>query len=282
MRGRNGVLILIYLRMTFFLLLSMGLENFAEGQSKSFHTGLQKPKKERKLAKKKRLGIDVGMHFPDMTPIGVFYRFSTSYALRGFISPQWPFNIKVEFPEDTISSQNGITLSHPDLNAHFDATYGPQWGLEGYYFPFQGSFYLALGASYRRLLLDGRVSSSLNLEVPGQESVSTNSIFSIKAKADTSQYVLRSAVGFHWPLIFWNSYAELILLGVSLPFSAHSHVSVSGDIINPKAPDQVLSEALATFKAEKEVEMEQKAKEAMRPVEELILPMIGVRFGVYF
>lgn len=240
---------------------------------------VKKPSKSRKSGRL-RYGLGIGLNVPDLVPLEGWVRFGNFAALRLFVVPEIPFNIRVEMPDDEVGGQDNITVAHPDLIIPFDAVYGPQYGVEAAFFPFGGTFYVGGGVSFRKLRLKGLVESSLILKTDSAAgSTETNSIFSIGADGTTSQYVLRTSLGFFWELR-GGSYFNLVLLGLTQPYKAGSTVTVTADMTNPKAVNPTADKALDAFKADKEIEMEDKALIAMRPAEELVLPMIGLSIGI--
>lgn len=250
----------------------------SSAQESSFNTGYG-TKSQKKKKSSMNIALGVGLGFPDMVPFEALVTFSRSLKLRAFMSPTIPFNIIVEMPRDEIENNSGIILEHPPLNIHFDAKYGPQYGLEALYFPGGGSFYFSGGLSFRKLAIEGAISSPLTLKTSVGDAVETNTIFSVGASAQTSQYVGRFSIGFLWNMP-GNMYFNLTALGITMPYRAHSNIDVTADITNPKSPTQELNTALQEFKITKEIEMKDKALKQMVPAEELILPVVGLSIGI--
>lgn len=263
------------------LVLILLFSNCAMGKnSSSFNTGYGTKSSRTNRPSKPRYGFGLGVNLPDLVPFSFRYRQSRFWSLKVFLVPTIPFNIKVEMPEDRISSKNGIVLSHPEYEVNFEANYGPQYGMELIINPFGGNFYLGAGLSFRKLAISGGISSPLSLSVQGSDStISTNSIFSIDAAASTSQYVLRLSTGLHWNL--FGGYFINIGIGITKPYKANSSFSSTSAIINPRSPTQRISDALLEFKNQEDLKMKEKALEAMIPVEKLVLPIIGLEIGIY-
>lgn len=232
-----------------------------------------------------RFSLGLGANIPDFFPLEGYLRFNRFLGLRVFYVPTLPFNLRVELPRDQLSSTGGITVENPDLNVKFDGKYGPQYGAEVMVFPTLGSFYVSAGISHRRLALDGGVSSDLILRSTASgSSIDTNTNFGIETQASTAQMVFRSALGWMWDIWMDRGYFNLTLIGITIPKKTSSTINVTASITNPNAsdPDGAIPDALAETKAAKEAEMEDKALDAMKPVEKLVLPLIGISTGIHF
>lgn len=252
----------------------------------SFKKSSKKYKKRRKRKHRKSsrilsdIAIGLGMNIPDIIPIEFYYKFSPYFSFRGFLALKIPFNIRVELPADELSSSNGFIVENPDLNVTFKAHYGPQYGLEFMYFPWGENFYCSLGASFRKLAINGGTESNLILRsADRQTAVSTNTTISLHADADTSQYVVRSTIGYFVKTanrIYMNFY-----LGYTKPYKASSNIDITGNIFNPNLENAEHDSATREWIASKELELEDEAEEAIKPAEKLALPIIGLSMGIF-
>lgn len=226
-----------------------------------------------------QFGFGMGLNVPDIFPFEGYAFLNSHFAIRLFIVPTVPFNVIVQMPRDKISSTGGLAIEHPALDINFRARYGPQYGGELMWFPFADAFFLSAGSSFRKLSIRGGVESPLLLTASSTgESTETNTNFRVDAEAATSQIVTRFGGGWLWKTGL-DSYFSLNF-GYTMPKRAHSDVSVTVNVRNPNTSDQALSSALKELKAKKEEETTKKAKDAVRPAEELSLPVLGLTFGV--
>lgn len=229
--------------------------------------------------------LGLGANIPDLFPIEGYARFNSFIALRLFYVPTIPFHLRVEMPRDELTSKGGIVVENPDLNIKFDCRYGPQYGAEFVVFPWLGSFYMTAGLSHRQLEMKGGVASNLILKSKDSgTSINTNTDFGIQTDASTSQLVFRTTMGWMWNVWADRGYFNLTLIGITIPKKTHSSINVEATITNPNAsdPSGSVPDAITETKAAKEAEMEDKALDAMKPVERLILPIIGLSGGFRF
>lgn len=225
-----------------------------------------------------QFGFGMGVNVPDIFPFEGYAFLNSYFALRVFVVPTLPFNVIVQMPRDKISSTGGLIIEHPALDINFRARYGPQYGGELMWFPFGDEFFLSAGSSFRKLSIRGGVESPLLLTAASTgSSTETNTNFRVDADAATSQIVTRLGGGWLWKT--GDSYFALNF-GYTMPKRAHSDVDVMVNVRNPNTSDQVLTSALKELKAKKEEEATKKAKDAVRPAEELALPVLGLTFGV--
>lgn len=272
----------------FLIFLALSFNETIEAKSKkktapTFNTGYgTKPKKlkKKKHATSMSLGVGIGLNFPEIFPIESHLQIGQYISLKLYLVPQIPFNIVVAMPQDKISSQNDIIIEHPAFDVKFKAKYGPLWGSDIKVFPFKESWYLLAGFGQRSLQIKGEVSSRLILRTASTAGTETNTVFTVGADAITRQNILKLGTGFHWR-ISDRLYFDLILAGVTKPTSTSSGITVTTNITNPNAPDQKISDALAQFKLDKEAELQEKALKEMSPIEDQILPIIGISIGVY-
>lgn len=221
----------------------------------------------------------MGVNIPDIVPFEGYAFINSFFAVRLFVVPTIPFNVIVQMPRDKISSAGGLLIEHPAMDIGFRAKYGPQYGGELMWFPFGDNFFLSAGSSFRKLAIKGGVESPLLLTAESTgTSTTTNTNFRVDADASTSQMVTRMGGGWLWQS-GQGTYFSLSF-GYTMPRKASSDVNVYVNVRNPNTADQVLSDALKELKAAKEKEATEKAKEAVRPAEELALPILGFTFGV--
>ena len=228
-------------------------------------------------------GFSMGANFPDMFPLAAHIQYKRSFDLRLFVSPSMPFKVHVEMPDDTIKTTKGspVVIRTPPMTVNFDAVYGPQYGLETYYYPFDGTFFIALGASFRSLSLKGSVESNVNITTTdGSYTGDSYTSLWLAANAQTSQSVMRGLLGWRWPV--YNDGFFSFLLGYTMPYHHHSQITIDSELHTgyPNIDDTINS-ALADLKHQKEADMESQSLKAMRPVERLALPLIGVEMGVF-
>jgi hypothetical protein len=227
------------------------------------------------------LGIGSGLDLPDVVPVEVV-GWSRYFGFRLFASPSIPFNVRVEMPDDLISSSKGVEIEHPALNFTLKATYGPNYGADLLLFPFGGNFMLDLGLSQRQLRLKGGVTSPMIIRPKGStESITTKTQFGVNADAVTTATMLRGSMGWVWR-IFHSGYMKLTLLGIATPIHARTDVEVEGVIDAPGVENDEIVGALAELKSQKEVELREKAQKESKPAEDLKMPVIGITVGYLF
>ena len=69
-------------------------------------------------------------------------------------------------------------------------------------------------------------------------------------------------------------------LGYTKPLRIRRDVAVETTVDGPSSSDQEVSGAIAEVKREREIELEKKATQEMRPVEEKPLPIFGIAAGI--
>ena len=69
-------------------------------------------------------------------------------------------------------------------------------------------------------------------------------------------------------------------LGYTKPLRIRRDVAVETTVDGPSSSDQEISGAIAEVKNEREIELEKKAMQEMRPVEEKPLPIFGIAAGI--
>ncbi len=185
-------------------------------------------------------------------------------------------------PEDNISTSNGLRFDHPDYTIDAELTWGPSLGLEAYFFPNSGIFYLSLGATYHSLSLDAKTESSLLIkDLNNPETVfETGTIFMAEFESETKNLLFKSKVG---ALLQFSRYHMDIGLGLSSPKNISRIVSGSVDIDAPGNSDSSLPEDdLSTIRAEKSGEIEDQVIKELKTFDEKILPLATISVGVYF
>ena len=229
------------------------------------------------------VGFGIGANFPDMFPFAAYLKYKHTIDLRLFASPVMPFKVRVQMPEDEIKTQKGspVVIRTPATEISFDANYGPQYGLETLYHPFDGSFFVSFGLSVRSLSLKGDVETNVNIAtVDGAYNGDSFTRLYLAANAKTSQAVMRSALGWRWPI--YNTGFFSFLMGYTKPYHHHSNVKMQSELHTGSTPiDETLNIALADLKKKKETDLEAQSLKAMRPVERLALPVIGVEMGFF-
>lgn len=225
--------------------------------------------------------LGLGVNIPDILPFELIWLASPWMSLRTFIVPTLPFSIRVEYGRSVLATQNGLSIENPDLTVDFEGVYGPQLGSEVMVRPFRGNFYLAYGLSFRRLQLEGDLLSELIL-TSSAGSVETNSLISLKAKADASQFVQRVSIGWLWTFYANRCYVNFTLLGLTVPHRAQSDVRVEGKILNPNATVEVRNEIIEEAERRFAEDLSRQARDTIRPVEKLSLPIIGLSGGITF
>lgn len=237
-----------------------------------------------------RVALGVGLNFPELTPVEAYLLFGKWWGLRLFYSPPMPFNIRVEMPSDVLSSKNGVAVANPDFTIHMKAVYGPAYGAEVLGFPLGGSFFIAGGASYRKVELRGTARSPVLIcsvaeaikEPPCPDPdarLTTDTKLQLDADAVTSAMLARASLGWFWHI---SSAGYLALVGgATKPLHINRNVKVTASVDSP-GPDDNVNGALGEVKQEKEADLERKAIKAMQPVDQKVLPILGISAGVRF
>jgi len=231
--------------------------------------------------KQRQWALGLGINIPDLFPIEIYWLPSSWISLRAFGVFPLPFKVRVEYGRSVLANQGGLSIENPDLTVDFKGIYGPQYGMETLVRPFEGSFYLGFGMSYRKLSLEGDLLSDLIL-TSSAGSVETNSVISLRARADAAQFVYRANLGWLWT--FWNDrcYINFTLLGLTLPQQASSNVRMQAKILNPIATVDVRNEIIEEAERRFADDLARQAKESIKPVERLAVPIIGLSGGFSF
>jgi hypothetical protein len=110
--------------------------------------------------------------------------------------------------------------------------------------------------------------------------IETQTELALDADVTTTAMLVRAGLGWFWHVgdfgyIMFNA-------GASKPTSIKRNVKVEANMVTPAGTDAEVSGALAQVKAEREADLESKAVREMRPVEEKLLPILGLAAGVRF
>jgi hypothetical protein len=70
------------------------------------------------------------------------------------------------------------------------------------------------------------------------------------------------------------------IVGLTSPLGVKRNSKVLATLETPALADSEITGALAEIKKEKEVDLEKKALRELRPVDERVLPLIGLTMGV--
>lgn len=238
-----------------------------------------------------KAALGVGANIPELLPIEGFLFFGRFIALRAFYTPPLPINIRVEMPSDVISARGGIAVANPAFTIRGKATYGAHYGLEALVFPFGGSFFLSSGISHRRMRLVANASSPVlvcsALEAQkdppcgdGSASIQTRTEIKVDADVETEALLLRAALGGFWHVGNFGYFTANI--GATKPTSVKRHAQVSAALTTPESDNPEITGALAQIRSEREKDLQDKALGQMRPVDEKILPILGIGAGVRF
>lgn len=238
-----------------------------------------------------RSAIGVGLNFPELIPFEGYLFFGRYFGLRLFYTPPLPFNIRVEMPADVISTRRQVGVANPDFTIRLKATYGAHYGAEALVFPFGGSFFIATGVSHRSMRLIGDAKSPILVcslieaakEPPCGDPaarIETQTELEIKADARTTALLTRASVGWFWDVGSWGYL--MFNAGVTKPSHIRRNVKVEANLDQPSTVDEEVSGALAQVKAEREADLAEKAKNEMRPVDQKMLPILGLAAGIRF
>lgn len=237
-----------------------------------------------------RFALGMGFNVPELTPFEGFVTFGTWWGLRLFYTPPLPFNIRIEMPSDVLSTKNGVAVANPDFTIKMKAVYGPQYGFELLGFPLGGSFFMGAGASYRQMTVHGSAKSPVLIcsvieaqkEPPCPDPkarLQTDTQLALDANVETDAILSRVVLGWFWHVGSAGYFS--LATGATRPAQIHRDVKVTATVDSPGANDDI-NGALAEVKAEKERDLERKATKEMRPVDEKILPILGISAGVRF
>jgi hypothetical protein len=233
--------------------------------------------------------LGVGANLPEVLPFEGFVFFGKHFGLRLFYTPEIPFNIRVEMPSDVISTKKGVGVANPDFTIRMKAVYGAHYGAEALVFPWGGSFFVAAGASHRAMRLSGSAKSPIlvcSLIQAAQEPpcpdpearIETATELELKADAHTSALLTRASLGWFWH-VGGAGYLSFVA-GATKPTRIRSSVDVEANLDSPSSEDPDITGALAEVKTEREADLRDKALKEMRPVEEKVLPIIGLSAGI--
>ena len=236
-----------------------------------------------------QFAFGVGLNLPEILPLEGYLFFGKYFALRAFYTPPMPFNIRIEMPSDVISTKKGIGVANPDFTIRLKATYGAHYGIEALGFPFGGSFFVMAGASHRRMRLVGGAKSPIlvcslieaSKEPPCGDpnaSIQTRTELEIKADIETEALLTRAGLGWFWHI--GSSGYFMFNAGGTRPSRIQRKVDVEANLDTPATSDEDITGALAQVKAEREADLEDKAVREMRPVDEKILPILGIAAGI--
>ncbi len=236
-----------------------------------------------------KVTLGTGLNFPEIIPIEATLLFGDHWGLRFFWSPPLPFKARVDMPSDVISTKKGLGVANPEFTINLDARYGPQMGFETMVFPGGGSFYMAGGLSTRSMTLAGVAQSRVlvcSLIEAAKDPpcgnpdarLETQTELKIKAEVSSTATLARAAVGSFWH-IGEVGYLNF-MLGFTSPLGVKRSSNVVATLETPALADSEITGALAEIKKEKEVDLEKKALRELRPVDERILPLIGLTMGV--
>lgn len=238
-----------------------------------------------------QVALGVGLSIPEILPIEGYLFFGRYFALRLFYTPSLPFNIRIEMPADVISTKKGIGVANPDFTIRLKATYGAHYGAEALVFPFGGSFFAMAGVSHRRMRLVGGARSPVlvcslfeaNKDPPCGDpnaAIETRTEIDIHADVETEAILARAGLGWFWHV--GSAGYFMFNAGASKPSRIHRQVKVDANLDAPSTSDDEVTGALAQIKTEREADLEQKAVNEMRPVDEKVLPILGIAAGVRF
>lgn len=255
------------------------------------HPAKKNKKTSKYLDYEPKFSFGLGANLPEIFPFESHIFLGPYVALRLFYTPPLPKKIRVEMPSDVISAKNGLAVVNPDITIPLELTYGPHYGIEGYIFPFGGSFFVGGGVSFRKIRLKGDAKSPIKLcsviealkEPPcgnDDTAITTKLQLELSADAVTSASLVRTAAGWYW--LVGDSFYFTTSFGLARPTGIKRSMTVVASVDAPGAASEVLEDALVAYKKEKEAEMEQKALKEIQPVEERILPILGVSFGLRF
>jgi hypothetical protein len=236
-----------------------------------------------------RFAVGAGLNVPELIPFEAYMMFGKYFAIRSFYTPILPFNVRIEMPADVISTKKGIGVANPDFTIRMKAEYGAHYGAEAMIFPFGQSFFIAGGGSHRRMRLQGAAQSPILVcslieaakDPPCADPntrLQTQTELGIAADATTTAILGRAAIGGFWHIGRYGYF--MMNMGYSKPLRIRRDVDIETTVDGPSSSDQDISGAIAEVKNEREIELEKKAMQEMRPVEEKPLPIFGIAAGV--
>lgn len=182
----------------------------------------------------------------------------------------------------TLLKKEGFAIKSPELVLPVDIDFGPHAGLTAEVFPFQGSFFLALGLKRRIVTIRSHAESQLIFVDPQGQTLS-NSVIDAAISSRTQQTLLEMRLG---QQLRWREDRFFLswFLGLTQPTSAGSHIETQLSVRNPAAsdPDEVLAENIAVAEREQEKNLRDKAYRSLRDFERMTLPLLGLEVGVSF
>lgn len=217
------------------------------------------------------IGISEGLGF------NASYRLLPWLALEGFLTHPTSFRIKLRVPARTLVERDGFAIRSPKLILPINLLWGPHAGAGLMIFPNSKNFFFNTSYEYRQIKIDSILESPLEIVDPTAQ-VLTNTVFHAEAHAVTRQDLLRITFGYTWDLA---EHPDLILsffAGLAHPLSAHSKIQTKVNVLNPSAsdPDQVLASNLQEAERRQEYVLNEDAVKALRKIETMNLPSLGL------
>lgn len=243
-----------------------------------------------------KFAAGVGVGSPDALPVELIWRASKKLGVRAFVAPPVNVSASIYLPSQSVAQVAGYNLVTEPKTVSMLVEYGPNIGLEGMYYPWDGLFFVSGGISYRRVRISGSDSARLIIcpasnpncataNTPTDAGGSADSAtlrLVVDAEAESSSTLGRFACGWTW-LIGRSAYVTLTGIGIAVPLGKQTDIGVDGEIEGVPAWAQVaLKSTLDGMEAQAEEDGEGAVADEIAPYESMMLPVAGISVGWRF
>lgn len=151
---------------------------------------------------------------PEIFSATVHWRLTDRFAIEARGIPETRLNVRIEMPQDLISTKKNIGVANPEYTIHSKLTVGAGLGAGAVYYPYLsgrdgGGWFVGLGLDQRRYTVTGKTQSPILIcsllqaakDPPcGDEdsALVTRTEFVIDAKTETSGLATRAWTGWRW------------------------------------------------------------------------------------
>lgn len=233
----------------------------------------------------------VNLAFPDLLPLDFFYFPNKQWAVRFYLTPPLLLGAKLLMDADSTTLNSRLKVATPEAEVDLKIRYGPAFGMDALFFPWQGSLYAFGGLSYRRLQVKAQDSEPLYVcfvvaEIPCDQShsfLTSSSSINVDAEYTSTSIAARAGAGWIWRLpgrLFLNFAA-----GLTKPIITKRSVSVvvsTDDTAKAEGADPGVKDGLNNLKSRKESQLEAKAVSIAQQFDQSLLPILSVGLGYSF
>jgi hypothetical protein len=238
--------------------------------------------------KKVEYFVGTGLMSPEVLPFEFNLRIKKRFMFRGYIAPPTVrFRMPVTVPEYSLNATLFKVYS-PQQQLNADITYGPHYGTEAYYLPWQGRFYFGGGFGIRQITAS--MDDSLEFFVcqvndKNCGKAANPASVHITGSATTTTILGRSALGWLFKPAK-NFYVNVIGIGLSVPLKSTLDQDLNVELENTRLPpwlNNVLSASVNRSLDPYEASIAQSLYDAYASkYDKYPMPMAGVIFGFAF